>query len=50
METSYYGRIDEVRVLLVDHESENVRKMVDIIKAYDYKGDISKNIYSTQNP
>ncbi|KAG5581514.1 hypothetical protein H5410_052141 [Solanum commersonii] len=37
METGYYGIIDEVRVVLGDHETKNVTKMVDLLKSYDYK-------------
>ena len=48
MESGYYNIIDEVGVVLVDHETENIGKMVDLLKSYDYKDDISTNIYSTQ--
>ncbi|XP_049399924.1 putative two-component response regulator ARR20 [Solanum stenotomum] len=37
MATGYYGIIDEVRVVLVDPETENVTEMVDLLKSYDYK-------------
>lgn len=45
MGTGYYGIIDEVQVVLVDKETKNVGKMVDLLKSYDFKCDISKNIY-----
>ncbi|KAH0643605.1 hypothetical protein KY290_035083 [Solanum tuberosum] len=37
MATGYYGIIHEVRVVLVDPETENVTEMVDLLKSYDYK-------------
>ncbi|TMX01694.1 hypothetical protein EJD97_023891, partial [Solanum chilense] len=37
MATGYYGIVDEVRVVLVDPETKNVTKMVDLMKSYDYK-------------
>lgn len=37
-------------MVLVDHETENVGKMVDFLKSYDYKGDIFKYIYPIRNP
>ncbi|MCD7452764.1 hypothetical protein HAX54_018066 [Datura stramonium] len=37
MAASFYGMIEEVRVMLVDYERESAFKMVDLLKSYDYK-------------
>ncbi|KAG5581340.1 hypothetical protein H5410_051967 [Solanum commersonii] len=37
MAIGYYGIIDELRVVLVDPETEHITEMVDLLKSYDYK-------------
>ncbi|KAK4338914.1 hypothetical protein RND71_040376 [Anisodus tanguticus] len=37
MATPFYGMIEEVRVVLVDHDKDFVTKMIDLLKSYKYK-------------
>ena len=43
--TTYFGMIDEVRVMLVSQINNIAIKIVDLLKCKDYKGNISKNLY-----
>lgn len=44
MASPNYGTIKEVHVLLVDNDKEFVTEMINLLKSYDYKGNICKNI------
>jgi len=44
MVTPFNSMIDEVRVMLVDHDNENVTEMVGLLKSFKYKGDVSKYV------
>ncbi|XP_055808334.1 uncharacterized protein LOC129876881 isoform X2 [Solanum dulcamara] len=49
MATGYYGMIEELHVVLVDHEQENTTEMVDLLKSYDYEGCFPKDIVEIMN-